>query len=165
MIVSINDCSMKELELFESGNEDLDRFLKQYASQNDRRNLGKTFVLLEQKVVGYYTLSNAQIEFDECDSTIRKSLPRYPIPCIRLARLAVDKTEQHKKYGSVLLKDAFIKIVKIALTTGIYFVIVDAKEDAVGFYEHYGFVRISPEKQTLVLPVKSIQKAITLSIS
>ena len=160
-IISIKNCPNSLINEFSCGNEKLDIYFKKYAKQNDLNNLGKTFVLIDEHIIiGYYTLSNAQIEFEENNQLIKK-LPKYPIPCIRIARLAINEDMQHEGYGSYLLKNIFQRIMKIINDTAVYFIIVDAKESSKEFYEHYGFIRLKDDSYTYIMNVKTIIKALS----
>ena len=160
-IVPIGKINKKDIESFDCGVDALNDFFKKYAIQNDKKNIGKTFVCSNEKeIVGFYTLSNAQIAFNELSGSLAKGLPRYPIPCIRIARLAVDKKYQNKGKGSFLLRDALLRIVNLSFQTGIYFVIVDAKDSSKSFYEHYGFIKLNDVDLTYLLAVETIKKAI-----
>ena len=160
-IVPIKEVNKDDIVSFDCGIEALNVYFKRYALQNDRKNIGKTFVCLdEDDIIGYYTLSNAQITFDELSKSLSKGLPKYPIPCIRIARLAVNNTYQVKGNGALLLRDALLRIVNLSYQTGICFVIVDAKEGSKRFYEHYGFVKLNDIELTYLLPVETIKKAL-----
>lgn len=159
--VSVKDCGISSLRDFDCGEETLNLYLSNYAKQNDERGLGRTFVLMDgAEVIGFYTLSSAQIKFGHLPSSLSKRLPRYPIPAIRLARLAVSKNHQGKGMGSLLLKHAFKRVLLASLNTGVAFVLVDAKDNAKGFYEHFGFTRLSSEGDDYALPISSILKAV-----
>ena len=82
--------------LFQCGDDALNRFFRTYAGQNQfRHHLGVTYVAVERgQVVGYATVAPAQIEIDELPVTAQRKLPRYPLPVLRLARLAVDRSAQ-----------------------------------------------------------------------
>jgi len=158
---SIKECPPTLLSGFDCGEEHLNLFLSSYAKQNDEKGYGRTFVLLEDDaLIGFYTLASAQIEFAHIPGHLLKNLPRYPAPAIRIARLAVRKRSQGKGYGAILLKYAFKRILLAAINAGIAFVLVDAKESARGFYEHYGFVRLTDESNLYVMPIATMLKAV-----
>ena len=142
---------------FDCGEESLNEFLKKFARQNDKRGLGKTFVLIEEgktEVLGYNTVSSGAVTFDE----VPENLPRYPIPVAHIGRLAVDKKTKGKGLGELLLVDALKKISKIAEQIGIYAVEVYAlNESARKFYLKYGFTELLDDRLHLYLPVKTIQ--------
>src|SRR6266498_2427359 len=91
---------------FRSGEEDLDRFLRNYAGQNQfRHHLGVTYVAVEEgSILGFATVAPGQIDVDDLPVTIRKNMPRYPLPMLRLARLAVDQSAQSQGLGTQLLR-------------------------------------------------------------
>src|SRR5438093_7298185 len=82
--------------LFRSGDADLDRFFRQFAGQNQfRHHLGVTYVAVEDRnVLGYATVAAAHVEIDGLPPAARRKLPRYPLPVLRLARLAVPESAQ-----------------------------------------------------------------------
>ena len=149
----------EQLQTFASGCKALDIFLTNYARQNDKKDIAKTFIGLEGgKVIGFFSLYNASLEFSDVPDGLKKHLPRYPIPCIRIARLAVAYDEQGHGYGTKLLSDALYKILVVSELTGTYFAIVDAKESSKTFYEQFGFEKIEDHKLTYMLSVATIRK-------
>lgn len=159
--LGIKECESSSFVDFDCGDEKLNTFLFRYARQNDEKGVGKTFVLLEEgHIVAFYTLSSAQIGFEELPTSIAKGLPRYPIPAIRIARLAVSKKWQRKGYGALALKYAFRRILSVSPHVGIAFILVDAKDSARGFYERFGFVEIDSEKRTYAIPLGTVLKAL-----
>ena len=71
----------------------------------------------------------------------------------------VEPDYQGKGIGKWLLAQAFIKIIHVAEITGLYFIIVDAKETSKGFYEHFGFIKFNDKEQSYFLPVDTVRKA------
>ncbi len=160
-LVSIKDVPKSKLKKFDCGIEVLNEFLFRYSLKNDTLGIGKTFVAFDEKdeVVGYFTLATAQVVYENIPDEYRGKLPKYPIPSLRIARLAVDKDLQGKGIGKWLLTQAFIKILHVAEITGLYFIIVDAKETSKSFYEHYGFINFNDKEFSYFLPVETVRKA------
>lgn len=127
---------------FQSGNVDLDRFIQKYAGQNQfRHHIGTTYVAVEGDVLlGFATVAPSEIDVERLPSSRRKRYPRYPMPVLRLARLAVDGRAQGRGVGSLLLKAVFVLAKAMANDHGCLGVVVDAKSDAVAFYERFGFI-------------------------
>jgi len=73
---------------------------------------------------------------------VRRKLPQYPLPVLRLARLAVDRSAQGKGVGGALLRAVFVLAREMAGRVGCVGVVVDAKPEAIGFYERYGFTKL-----------------------
>ena len=83
---------------FSCGVAELDEYLHRFASQHRRRGISTAFVLVDgsepSRVLGYYTLSAAEVDAAELRDADRKKLPRYPVPCFRMGRLAC-RADQH----------------------------------------------------------------------
>ena len=150
---------------FDCGVKELNNFLTKYSFQNQKSHISKTFVAVddeqatanEKNVLGFYTLSTGQINFDVLPKGIKH--PRYPVSIARLARLAVDLKCQGRGVGGFLLHDALQKIKTVSQVVGIFAVVVDAKDaKAKSFYERYGFVSLQETDLTLCLPMKVIDQ-------
>jgi len=72
----------------------------------------------------------------------RKRLPRYPVPVLRLARLAVAERAKGKGVGSLLVRFVLVLAQQMAEDFGCVGVLADAKTEAVAFYERLGFLRL-----------------------
>ena len=95
------------LDGFDCGKEELNRFLKRQAWNNQQSHSAQTYVLAKDLVVrGYYSLAAGSVTHDEATERVKKGLARHPVPIILLARLAVDVSLQGKGIGPALLKDA-----------------------------------------------------------
>jgi predicted GNAT family N-acyltransferase len=101
-------------------------------------------------VLGYCTLSAAQIEVEQIADVDRKRLPRYPIPCFRMGRLACRSDSQGKGFGRLLIGCAVERCLEAREEIACFALIVDAKDHrAQTFYEHYGFVSCTDGPRTL----------------
>jgi hypothetical protein len=79
---------------FRSGNLDLDRFFGRYAGQNQfRHHLATTYVADDgdDLTLGYATVTASELRPHRLPVRLRGRLPRYPLPVLRLARVAVDE--------------------------------------------------------------------------
>lgn len=123
---------------FRSGHEDLDRFFQRFAGQNQfRLHIGTTYIALDDAaaIVGFVTVASCSIEMKD----MAKKLPTYPIPALRLARMAVADRQQRHGVGSMLMKAVFLLARDQARKTGCAFVVVDAKKGAETYYQRWGF--------------------------
>lgn len=130
---------------FHSGNADLDRFFALYAAQNQfRHHIGTTYVAVDDDgvIVGFATVAAAELVADKMPSARRKRLPKYPLPALRLARLAVDERAHGKGVGTMLLRAVLILARQLADDIGCVGVVVDAKPEAVAFYARLGFLEL-----------------------
>lgn len=150
-------------EDFDCGIDALNLYLRRYARQNHERNIARSFVAVDggNRVVGYYSLASASIEFDSLPREQFRRVPRYPIPAARIARLAVDRSMQGKGLGAKLLVDGLKRVLSAARDLGIKVVVVDAKDDvAVGFYRHFEFIPLENQPLTLFLPIETVMQAV-----
>lgn len=129
---------------FRSGDPDLDRFLAKYAAQNQfRHHIGTTYVAVEdRRVLGYVTVAAGHIEGEALPASVRGKLPSYPLLVLRLARLAVDSAAQRRGVGKALMRHVFMMALRMAEDYGCVGIVVDAKPDAVAYYEAFGFVGV-----------------------
>jgi GNAT superfamily N-acetyltransferase len=127
---------------FRSGDADLDRFFQAYAGQNQfRHHIGTTYVAVEgREVWGYVTVAAGSMEIDDLPPPARRRLPAYPLPILRVARLAVDASFQGSGVGRELLRFALGLALRMRSDYGCVGVVVDAKPGAVSFYRRFGFV-------------------------
>ncbi len=153
---------------FSCGVEELDRYLKQQASQDAGNRVAAPFVLRaadSPRIMGYYTLSAATIELGELPSDVARRLPRYPLlPAVLIGRLAVDREFAGQSWGKVLLVDALRRSVAQSRQIAAMAVVVDAKDVAArGFYERYGFQQLLEHQNRLFLPMKTIEQLFSVS--
>lgn len=141
---------------FDCGVPELDDYLKRLAEQHRRKGISTPFVLVDTAtptgILGYYCLSAAQVDAAKLRESDRKKLPRYPVPCFRLGRLAVRKDRRGQGLGKLLLACAVDRCLKARNDVAAYALIVDAKdESARRFYERYGFTAFADEPMALYL--------------
>jgi GNAT superfamily N-acetyltransferase len=151
-----------ELDGFDCGKEDLNRFLKRQAWNSQQAHSAQTYVLAKElAVVGYYSLAAGSVTHAEATDRAKKGLARHPIPVILLARLAIDVSLQGKKIGPALLKDALLRAASAADTIGARAVLVHAKDDdAKGFYEHFNFEPSPSDPYQLMLIMKDLLRIV-----
>jgi GNAT superfamily N-acetyltransferase len=114
-------------------------------------------------VAAYYTISAASIPLTDLPSAETRRLPRYPtVPAVRIGRLAVDQRFQGRGLGAALLADAASRTLKADVAA--FTLLVDAKNDqAVAFYQRFGFRILVSQPRTLFLPLATAQKILMRS--
>ena len=147
-----------ERQSFHCGHPFLDTYLAQFARQNSERGIARAWVMVPARagnpVVGYYTLSAGAIAFEHVTPALRKRLPRYPLPVVRIGELAVDLAWQGRGLGSVLLVDAMQRIVTAASDVAVWAIVVDPIDTpAATFYRHFGFEPLL-DSDSLLLTIK-----------
>jgi GNAT superfamily N-acetyltransferase len=154
---------------FRSGNIELDRFFQRFAGQNQfRHHIGTTYIAVDgTTILGFATVAPSEIAVAELPASRRKALPQYPLPVLRLARLATDDRARGLGIGSALLRAVFALAHQLAAEFGCLGVVVDAKADAVGFYERLGFLPLDvqaghlgerPEPKSMFLELGAIPR-------
>jgi GNAT superfamily N-acetyltransferase len=143
---------------FDCGVPELNQYLQRFADQQRRRGITSVFVLTDggqpAPILGYYTLSAAEVDASRLSETDRKHLPRYSVPCFRLGRLAISAERRGQGLGRLLLGCAVDRCLQAREQVAAYALIVDAKDaGAKAFYEHYGFTAFASQPLTLYLPL------------
>lgn len=147
-------------EDFSCGTPALDMYLKRYASQDMRRNFAVLSVAVKDdinRILGYYTLSNACVDTRIIPDLSRTRFPKYnDIPAIRLGRLAVDRSVQGQGLGARLLANAVIE--STSNTSAWALMVVDAKDSiAYAFYRKFGFESLKDDTNHLVVQRKNLE--------
>jgi GNAT superfamily N-acetyltransferase len=139
---------------FSCGQADLDRFFEHYAGVNQfKLHLAVTYVaLVRGSIVGFATVAPTAIERASVPSArLRKRLPHYPLPVLRLARLGVDRRAQGLGIGKALLRQVLCLAVEQRERLGCVGVVTDAKPEAREFYERLGFEALEQVREGLLL--------------
>lgn len=161
MIFELLNTDKHDRASFDCGVPALNRYLQNYANQDQKRGLAKTYVLAEQaNILGYYSISAHAVLSDALPPQFN---PRayHELPFLLLGRLAVDQRHQGHGYGDSLIIHAFKTTAVIAEQIGILGIIVDAKDEkAADFYENFGFMPLINRPLRLVLPFSVIKRLI-----
>jgi ribosomal protein S18 acetylase RimI-like enzyme len=128
---------------FASGQPDLDYWFRRRAGQDERRNIARVFVAIDDElgIVGFYSLSTYTLALGHLPEDLARKLPRYDaIPAARIGRLARDERVRGQRVGELLLADALRRILSAARAVAVFAVVVNAKDDtAAAFYRRFGF--------------------------
>lgn len=167
LTIELLDSKKHNRSCFSCGNESLDNYIRSQASQDLKKKIATVFVLIDlpnTDVIAYYTLSSYTIDIDKLDEAFAKGIPRYPLlPATLLGRLAVDNTFQGRGMGKVVLIDALKRALDATAQVASLAVVVEAiDENAVCFYQKYGFRQFKQYPLKLYLPFKSIASVSTL---
>jgi GNAT superfamily N-acetyltransferase len=150
---------------FDCGDSDLNLYLQKFARQNHESGGAKCFIAAPSdapaRVLGFYSLSPASIEYSRTPALAKKGLARYDVPVFRLGRLAVDRTVQGRGLGGALLLRAADRCLRVARDVGGVALLIDAKNDrAARWYESYGALRLHDAPLSLVLPLATAADAL-----
>jgi GNAT superfamily N-acetyltransferase len=158
------DGKIHDRSAFSCGAPELDRYIRDHATQDTKRDVARVFVATESgssTVVGYYSLSATSFQKASLPAEQAKRLPHYPVPAVLLGRLAVDERRKGQGLGAYLLMDAFSRIHQASQILAVQALVVDARDDdAASFYERYGFRPFLENSRRLFLPMATIRRLI-----
>lgn len=152
------------LDDFDCGVESLNTWLRRHARAAAGAGSARTFVTTDsdqgERVVGYHALTVASVEHADARERVTKGMPKHPVPCVLLARLAVDRAVQGQGVGAWLLRDAMIRSLAAAEEVGIRAMLVHAiDDDAAAFYRRHGFEPSPTDPHNLQLLIKDIRRS------
>lgn len=162
------DVRSVNVKQFDCGKSAINTYLRRYAAKNMALNLNRTFVLLnpdtqastKQRIAAYYTLAHQTVA--RADIPVHDRLPRYPVPVILLAQLAVDLNFHGRGLGAKTLIHALRHAFRISTTpngipsAGIALDVLD--QDALKFYSHFDFFAPMVDKpMKLFVPMESLE--------
>lgn len=152
------------LEGFDCGRASLNVWIARYARQAAAAGSARTYVIVDSqqgRVVGYHALTAAGIEREAAAARVVKGMPRYPIPVVLLARLAVDLSVTRRGLGAWLLRDAMLRTLSASETVGVRAMLVHAiDEEARAFYLRHGLEPAPTDPMHLMILIKDIAKAL-----
>ncbi len=136
----------------------LDAYLRAHAGQQQRDGIATTHVLIDDtdsvRILGYCSLAAAQMKLQNLQPADRKGLPSYPVPAVRIARLAVSRDERRKGYGRLSLGHAMNSSMQLRDQLGVKVVTADALDArAADFYRRNGFREVADNARVLYLPL------------
>jgi GNAT superfamily N-acetyltransferase len=155
------------LKGFQNQAPSLVHYLRRFALRHAEKDLlARTYLALDdvdgkERVAGYFSLATVSVERDSVGPVEGLAkLPRFPIPGVLLARLAVDERVQGQGLGRYLFEEALGLTLTLATSGPVAFrlFVTDAiDEDAVRFYERFGLVRLSDAiPARMVLDIKPL---------
>jgi GNAT superfamily N-acetyltransferase len=147
--------SLHQIESFNSGNSQLDDWLKRRAFKNETEGASRTYILCTKtgEVVGYCSLANGAIAQTAATGRVKRNMPD-PIPVMVIGRLAIDQSWQGQGIAKALLRDVILRVLQAAEIAGIRAILVHAiSVDAKHFYKKCGFVASPVEPMTLMLKI------------
>jgi GNAT superfamily N-acetyltransferase len=152
---------------FRNQQDSLVQYLKRFALRHTEKDLlARTYVAVDEtggstRIAGYFSLAAASVE----RSSVARlphldGLPRFPIPAVLIARLAVDSRVQGQGLGGYLFEEALGLTLQLARAGPLAFRVlvtdaIDAR--AVTFYGRFGLERLSDDFPCrMVLDLKTL---------
>jgi GNAT superfamily N-acetyltransferase len=139
-IVPLN--SGMNLNEFDSGNKDVDDFLKLKAITEQNQKITKIYVIqLENRVIAYIAIFCTHYRFLLPDQTFP-----FRVPGLFIGQLGVDKNYQGRGLGTTLIDQAIVLALQMSEKVGCRIVFLEAMDDKIEFYFRQEFMLI--EKRT-----------------
>jgi GNAT superfamily N-acetyltransferase len=152
-----------DLTHFQSGNSELDSWLREHSHQATGHGT-RTYVVLDDAgvVVGYFAIVPHLISRVEAPARLARGAPR-EIPAILLAKLALAERLHGQGLGSEVLVLALRVVLEGARVAGGKLVVVDAIDElAAAYYEHHDFQRLPDRADRLVIKLSTVARALEL---
>jgi GNAT superfamily N-acetyltransferase len=151
-----------QLDEFDSGNAELDWWLKRHALAAQQMDSARTFVLVDPAgVLGYFSLTMGSVRRHDAPTKLVRGLPAYPVGMVLLPRLAAARRSRGSGVGGLLLSQALRKAVVAGESAAARLVVVDATdESAAGFYRRFGFLATPEDQLRLYRPMKDIRASL-----
>jgi len=129
------------------GEEGIDEFIRSEALDFQRERLGVTYLFKHgDELAGFVTLSMADLRKAKMSVEDRLAVGVENYPALLIGQLAVCKKFQAQDVGTFLCDFCLDRALRFSERVGCRFMIVNAIESAVGFYEKYGFVLLPDQK-------------------
>lgn len=161
-LVAVRPEHQPALDRFDCGNEQLNHWLAAHALAGQRADLARTYLVLDATTaVAYVSLTTGSVRPASAPKRYTRGMPRYPLPTILIARLAVDHRYQRQRLGSRLLGEALRLAVIASNTAAARLVVVDAiDEQAERFYRRWGFISAPENPRRLYRKISDIRRSL-----
>ena len=161
---TVLDPDLHDVSGFDSGERDLDAWLRDHAASAARARVAQTFVWVadgRQEVIAYYSLSAHAVPREEAPSRISRGVPD-PVPAALLAKLALDRSLHGQRLGDVLLADALTRVIAASESgPAVRAIVVDAATDrGRALYARFGFVAAPGRDDRMMVRAETIAKGL-----
>ena len=150
-----------QVAAFDCGKPSINEHIRILLNEADLDELSHVYTAVDtsNQILGFYTFSSANIEFEEIPSSFTNSTETYPVSAIKIDVLAVDSSMQKKGLGARMLIDALQRIHNASADIDIKVVMVEASTAQLrSFYLHYGFSPLTREETNLFLPIEKVTR-------
>lgn len=133
--------SHHDLSKFNSGEQDIDSWLRESALSASIRDYSRTYIwhLNDDRVIAFFTLSTYSFSRDELPKKLARGEHR-AIPAILLGKFALDVSLQGEGLSRHLIADAVTEAEKASQIAAARYLVVDAlTPKLIGLYENFGF--------------------------
>jgi len=142
------DKKIHDRSSFDSGEDELNDFIKTKAAKHMAAGISRTMVLPaasplpdgKYPICSFYSIAPSQIERQTLPAALAKKLPHYPVPVFLIAQLAVHAEIKGQGLGKITLIKALEHLWSVHAHMRAYVVVVDClNQTAQDFYTKFGF--------------------------
>lgn len=135
---------------FQADNADLLKYIREGMSQFEEKNMSRNYVGIDDKghFVSLLCLTASVITQEDIAKADENFPKNMELPTIKIGRLVVDDRYRGQRIGERTLLKAVDIFVDISKKVGVIGLTVDSKEEAVTFYEKYGFISLNSKKNS-----------------
>ena len=165
MKLAFNSINKKtDVTQFSCTEQALNDYFRKHALTNHINKVATCIVVSnESSTVGYFCWSSCAVDKTSIAPHDAKGLPRYPLPAIKIGRIAVDSKHTGRGMGGLILRYIFDKAIEYSNDSeypAFSFLLVDAKSSrSAEWYLSYGFKTFVDKHDSLYLPIKTLLKA------
>lgn len=137
------------IETFECGNEDVNDYLKQKASSQEKEKITKIFIIHKnRRIIAYSAIFCSHLFFKLPDQE-----KEFRVPGICIGQLGVDTEFQEKGLGKILVQHAISLGNKISNYSGCRIIYVKAYDSAIDYYKNLQFdlLESRPNRNRMIL--------------
>jgi hypothetical protein len=158
------DPSVHQIARFDSGEPDLDAWLRDHAMGAARARVAQTFIWVAgggNEVVAYYSLSAHAVPRAEAPSRIGRGVPD-PVPAALLAKPALDRSLHGQRLGDLLLVDALTRVIDASQSgPAVRAIVLDAATDrGRALYARFGFVLAPGRDDRMIVRAETVASAL-----
>lgn len=161
------DKSLHDRNSFDSGEEELNVFIKTKAAKHMAAGISRMMLLPaasplpdgKYPICAFYSITPSSIKRETFPAALVKRLPHYPVPVFLIAQLAVHSEFHGKGLGKITLVKALEYLWEINAHMRAFAIIVDCLNDgAQAFYAKYGFEVLCEHngRARMFLPMKTV---------
>jgi len=152
-----------ERDHFDCGRDSLNAWFRRHAWHNHVSGISRTNVICytgTKLIVGYVTLSAAQVERDFLAKAYQRNKPD-PVPVTLLGQLAIQKTYQGRGHARSLLSFALTTALRASHEIGSFGVLTHPIDDQVRlFYQRWGFQDLPFDpKRSMIVRMVDLQRS------
>ena len=162
---------------FDCGVGRLNNYLRLSARKQQKDDMTRVYVVVEHgspRILGYHAINLGMMNVDALERQPRGTPDHGEIPVLFLGQVAVDRREQGKGLGGMLMHHVFEKACVIADAAGCHAIILDVISDGgeaelarrQAWYESFGFATFASNPARMFLAMKHVRavvKAITVA--